>query len=130
MPSASITPRKTKRGGRPYAVRLRLGGRAYPVEHGGSFPTMREARIRRDLIAGELAAGRNPKDLLRTLTEQPKTRTFAQWAEAYRRADIADETRKNTASHLKRLLQLSGNETRRRSLRATCRNGWVFRWAT
>ena len=73
MPSASITPRKTKRGGRPYAVRLRLGGRAYPVEHGGSFPTMREARIRRDLIAGELAAGRNPKDLLRTLTEQPKT---------------------------------------------------------
>ena len=122
MPSASITPRKTKRGGRPYAVRLRLGGRAYPVEHGGSFPTMREARIRRDLIAGELAAGRNPKDLLRTLTEQPKTRTFAQWAEAYRRADIADETRKNTASHLKRLLQLSGNET--------CRNGWVFRWAT
>ena len=60
---------------------------------------MREARIRRDLIAGELAAGRNPRDLLQTLAEQPKTRTFAQWAEAYResRADIADETRKNTA---------------------------------
>jgi integrase len=106
MPSASITARKTKAGGRRYAVRFRLGGRAYPVEHGGSFPTMREARIRRDLIAGELAAGRNPKDLLRSLTAQPTPRTFAQWAESYResRADIGDETRKNMASHLKRLL--------------------------
>ena len=56
MPSASITARKTKRGERRYAVRFRLGGRAYPVEHGGSFSTMREARVRRDLIAGELAA--------------------------------------------------------------------------
>ena len=28
MPSASITARKTKRGGRRYAVRYRLGGRA------------------------------------------------------------------------------------------------------
>jgi hypothetical protein len=42
MPSASITVQKTKGGRRRYAVRFRLGGRAYPVEHGGSFPTMRE----------------------------------------------------------------------------------------
>jgi hypothetical protein len=99
--SASITVRKTTRGRPRYTVRYRLGGRAYPVEHGGSFATMREARIRRDLIAGELAAGRNPQDLLRTLTERPKTRTFAQWAEAYRqsRPDNGDETRKNTVSH-------------------------------
>jgi hypothetical protein len=108
MASASITTRRTTRGKR-YVVRFRLGGRAYPIEHGGSFPTMREARIRRDLIAGELAAGRNPRDLLRTLTEQPRVRTFARWAEVYResRPDIGDETRKNTASeavaaHLRR----------------------------
>jgi hypothetical protein len=44
MPSASITVRKTKGGRRRYAVRFRLGDRAYPVEHGGSFSTMREAR--------------------------------------------------------------------------------------
>jgi hypothetical protein len=56
MASASITTRKTKGGGRRYVVRFRLGGRAYPIEHGGLFPTMRVARIRRDLIAGELAA--------------------------------------------------------------------------
>jgi len=66
---------------------------------------MREARIRRDVIAGELAAGRNPCELLRTLTEQPKVRTFREWALAYceSRLDIGDETRKTTRSHLKRL---------------------------
>ncbi len=47
MASASITARSGKNGKR-YVVRYRLGGRAYPVEHGGSFATMREARIRRD----------------------------------------------------------------------------------
>jgi hypothetical protein len=69
MASASITTRKTKGGGRRYVVRFRLGGRAYPIVHGGLFPTMREARIRRDLIAGELAAGRNPADALRGMAE-------------------------------------------------------------
>ena len=61
MASASITTRKTNSGGRRYVVRFRRGGRYFPIEHGGSFPTMREARIRRDLIAGELAAGRDPR---------------------------------------------------------------------
>jgi integrase len=110
MASASITTRKTRSGARRYVVRFRSGGRYFPIEHGGSFPTMREARIRRDLIAGELAAGRNPRDLLRTLTEQPGTRTFAQWAKSYRenRVDIGEETRKNTVSHLTRLLPTFG----------------------
>jgi hypothetical protein len=31
-------------------------------QHGGSLSTMRETRARRDLIAGELAAGRNPPE--------------------------------------------------------------------
>jgi hypothetical protein len=42
---------------RRYQVRYRLCGRAYPVEHGGVFPTMREAKVRVGLIGGELAAG-------------------------------------------------------------------------
>jgi len=70
MASASITVRKTKAGEKRYQVRYRLGGRAYPIVHGGSFPTMKEARARRDFIAGELAAGRNPADALRALAEQ------------------------------------------------------------
>lgn len=39
---------------------------------------MKEARSRRDLIAGELAAGRNPALFLHGLTEQPKTRILAE----------------------------------------------------
>jgi integrase len=111
MASASITTRKTRSGVKRYVVRFRRGGRYFPIEHGGSFATLREARIRRDVIAGELAAGRNPRDLLRTEAERPKTRTFAEWAEAYResRPDIGEETRKNTVSHLKRLLPTFGD---------------------
>jgi integrase len=112
MASASITTRKTQSGSRRYVVRFRRGGRYFPVEHGGTFGTLREARIRRDLIAGELAAGRDPREALRALQiVAGAPRTFASWAEAYRssRLDIGDETRKNTASHLKRLLPTFGD---------------------
>jgi hypothetical protein len=44
MASATITVRTTKAGAKRYVVRVRLGGRAYPIEHGGSFQTMKEAR--------------------------------------------------------------------------------------
>ena len=49
MASVSIRRRQTKSGSR-FQVRYRLGGRAYPLQHGGSFATMKEARLRRDLI--------------------------------------------------------------------------------
>jgi integrase len=109
--SAFVVTRKTKTGDPRFVVRYRLGGRAWPVQHGGSFQTMKDARARRDVIAGELAAGRNPADLLQTMSERPKVRTFAEWAEAYRasRPDIGEETRKNMASHLKRLLPAFGD---------------------
>jgi hypothetical protein len=102
MPSLTITTRQTTSGPR-YVVRFRLGGRAYPIVHGGSFRTLKEAKARRDFIGGEIAAGRNPADALRTLGEMPKVRTFTEWAEAYRtsRVDIAAETAKNLSSHLK-----------------------------
>jgi integrase len=108
MPSLTITTRKTRSGPR-YVVRYRLGGRAYPVEHGGSFRTLREAKIRRGLVAGELAAGRNPRILLEAVTAAPSpVRTFAEWAEVYRssRVDYAQETAKNTRSHLKALNEM------------------------
>jgi integrase len=102
MSSLTITTRQAKDGPR-YVVRFRLGGRAYPIAHAGSFRTLKEAKARRDFVAGELAAGRNPADALRAMTERPAVRTFAQWAEAYRtsRVDLADETTKNVSSHLK-----------------------------
>jgi integrase len=110
MPSAFITTRTTKGGGRRYVVRFRLGGRAYPIEHAGSFPTMKEARARRDFVAGELAAGRNPADALRAMVSAPARRTVAEWAKQYEasRIDYAEETAKNLGSHLKRILHVFG----------------------
>jgi integrase len=109
MASAYIVTRKASTG-RRFVVRYRLGGRAWPIQHGGSFPTMKEARARRDVIAGELAAGRNPADFLTAMVQRPTVRTFAEWAESYgmSRPDIGEETRKNMASHLKRLLPTFG----------------------
>src|SRR5829696_1976429 len=97
MASAFITTRSGPR----YVVRYRLGGRAYPIEHGGSFRTLREARARRDFIAGELAASRNPADALRALMERPKMRTFSEWAASYEksRVDIAERTQAVIRSH-------------------------------
>jgi integrase len=110
--SASITPRKTK-AGRRFVVRYRLGGRTYPVQHGGSFATLREARARRDLIAGELAAGRHPADLLGTLTAEPTpTVTFAVWRDRFlaSRLDLDDNTTKNYRSSLAKACETFGDE--------------------
>jgi hypothetical protein len=41
MASASITTRTTSRRERRYHVRYRLGGRAYPLVHAGSFRTLK-----------------------------------------------------------------------------------------
>jgi hypothetical protein len=43
-----------------YRVFFRVGGRESVPRHGGSFSAIREAKIRRDYIAGELAALRMP----------------------------------------------------------------------
>ena len=110
MASVFVTTRR-RATATSYAVRYRLGGRAYPIQHGGSFKTMREARARRDLIAGELAYGRKPADLLRAITDTRPVRTFGDWAEAYldtRRVDSADETIKAIGSHLKTVLPTFG----------------------
>jgi integrase len=105
MASLAITTRQTASGLR-YVVRYRLGGRAYPIVHGGSFKTLREARARRDLVAGELAAGRNPALVLRAPAETPRTRTFSEVAEAYRasRVDFAPASALNLQSQLRTIV--------------------------
>ena len=111
MASASITVRTTKTG-RRFVVRYRLGGRAYPVEHAGTFPTMREAKIRRDLVAGELAAGRNPRLLLDAMRQAPPAvKTFREWAEEYRasRVDLASATRDAIQVRTATLMPLIGH---------------------
>jgi integrase len=63
-------------GQRRYDVKYRLGGRGFRLLHGGSFRTVKEAQLRRDMIAGELAAGRDPRVLLARLANPPVPRTF------------------------------------------------------
>jgi hypothetical protein len=75
MASVSITRRRVASGVR-YVVRYRLGGRAYPIVHGGSFTRERDATARRDFSAGELAAGRNPAKALQALAAIPVRRTL------------------------------------------------------
>jgi hypothetical protein len=64
MPSCSITRYTVSDGSKRYRVTYRLGGRETPTLHGGSFRLEREARARRDCIAGELAAMRVPNLML------------------------------------------------------------------
>jgi integrase len=107
MSSVSIRRRETS-----FQVRYRLGGRAYPLVHGGSFKTLKEARLRRDLVAGELAAGRNPAEILRMLAEaSEQRRTFADLYDAFTasRVDVAEATKANYATHRIRLLDLLGD---------------------
>lgn len=127
MASHSITVRRTSSGEKRYVCRFRLGGRAYPVQHGGSFRTLREAKLRDDLIAGELAAGRNPADALRAAVEAPpRTRTLREWSARYEssRLDLAAETAKNLSTHFKRILPTLGDRDPHTITVADCQE-WV-----
>jgi hypothetical protein len=108
--SLTITTRHAKDGAR-YVVRYRLGGRAYPIVHAGSFRTLKEAKARRDFVAGELAAGRNPVDAMRSLVEQSRWRTLREWSETYTasRVDFAEQTKINMQSHLKLIVDALGD---------------------
>jgi integrase len=109
MPSLTITTRQTASGPR-YVVRYRLGGRAYPIVHAGAFRTLKDAKARRDLVGGEIAAGRNPRDLLEQLVAAAPARTFATAVAEYERSrvDAADATRGKIVSHLRTFVELHG----------------------
>lgn len=64
------------KGQKRYDVKYRRGGRGFPLLHGGTFRTMTEARARRDLIAGELANGRDPRILLAAIAHPPQPLTL------------------------------------------------------
>jgi integrase len=107
---AYITRRET-RGGTRYVVRYRMGGRGFAVQHAGSFRTMKEARARRDLVAGELAAGRDPRATLQTVAHTPPARTLAEWADAWAasRRDMAASSHRKLAPHRARIDRALGH---------------------
>lgn len=114
-PSCYITARVTPNGKKRWVVRYRLppGGREAKLIHGGSFPTRREAQQRRDFIAGEIAAGRDPRlALLAIATTQPD-RTIREWAEAWlgTRLDLEPASVRSYRSNLGRFLNAFGDHT-------------------
>ena len=88
---------------------FRVGGRDTANTYAGSFGTMREARLRRDWVAGELSAKRVPK---LTLLAAPATpRTLRQAAEEWKasRVDVTEATRVLHRVALDRVLPLLGD---------------------
>jgi integrase len=109
MPSAWVERRKTRRGGSGYRVKFRLGGRESVARYAGSFRTMREARVRRDWVAGELAAMRVPD--VTTLAEPPTAPTLRDVAQRWQdsRVDVREATRIQHRTALGRVLPILGD---------------------
>jgi hypothetical protein len=98
-------------GGR-WQVRYRLGGLESRIRYGGTFRTQREARARRDWIAGELAAMRVPAlELLAASDRSSRTETVRAAAEAWRssRLDVSAGTDATYAVSIGRILPALGS---------------------
>ncbi len=111
MSPAHIRTRSTQ-SGRRFDVRFRFGGRGYAVQHAGTFRTLKEARTRRDLVAGELAAGRDPRVLIAELGHAPipppTVRALsAAWIAS--RLDLKPKTRETYSGRLKRMNERFGD---------------------
>lgn len=109
MASTWVRRRRTSRGGVRYRVEFRVGGRESHCRYGGSFVTMREAKIRRDFIAGELAALRVPD--IGGLVEAPASPTLRAVAERWQasRVDVRESTRVQHRTALGRVLPILGD---------------------
>ena len=111
MATITINTRKTASGKR-YDVRYRLGGRTYPVVRAGTFKTEREAKARRDLVAGEIANLRNPADLLVALADTTEQAiSLSTWSERFlaSRIDVDVNTKKNYTSALRKVGETFGD---------------------
>lgn len=126
MSGAHIRTRSTRDGKRRYDVRFRRGGRGYPVEHAGTFKTQAEARARRDLIAGELAAGRDPRILLGRIENPAPIVTVADLSASWlsSRVDVKDSTSSVYGQHVARILVAFGARPVD-SLTAADVRGWI-----
>jgi integrase len=107
----SITARK-RRSGTRYVVRYRLGGRFYPLIHAGSFRMLKDARTRRDLVAGEIAAGRDPTGLLTAIVAVPEAVVpVSEWRGRFlaSRIDVDENTIRNYRTALTKACERFGD---------------------
>jgi len=109
MASTWILTRPTVDGGKRHRVMFRVGGREAANRYGGSFTTRREAEIRREWIARELAAQRVPD--VKALARTPAPTTIRTLAERWRasRLDVAAGTLQTYRVNLGRLLPRVGD---------------------
>jgi integrase len=109
MPSVWITIRQTKGGGKRYRVLYHLGGRGARTRYAGSFKSKREALLRKNWVAGELAALRVP-DLAFEAAESPAAPTLAEAAARWQasRVDVAGSTSTQHQTALNRALPMLG----------------------
>jgi hypothetical protein len=107
MASAWIARRVTKDGQTRYRVMFRVGGRESSPRYAGSFLTAREAKVRRDFVAGELAGMRIPDMRLLAPEQAP---TLAVVAERWRvsRVDVAGATAATHRVNLRRVVDVLG----------------------
>jgi integrase len=89
MPSAWIE-RAALKSGTSYRVKFRVGGREDVPRRAGCFRTNREAKIRRDWVAGELAAMRVPDLRLVSSTAETLRELADRWKAS--RVDVAAGT--------------------------------------
>lgn len=103
---------RSPKGTRSYQVLYRRGGRGWPIETAGTFKTEREARLRRDLIAGWLAQALDPKTELAKHAAATSTKTYRQVAAEYKtsRIDHTPASARNVESHLRRLNAIYGDQ--------------------
>lgn len=109
--SCHIRTRTLRGGERRFIVRYRRGGRGFAVEHGGSFRTVKEAKLRQTLILDWLAAGKDPRVELAVLAAEVETGRFrdlaAKWLEG--RHGIADSTRTTYQGHIDLMVKRWGD---------------------
>lgn len=105
MSSVHIRTRVLPGGDRRYIVRYRRGGRGFPVTHAGSFPTLKQARVRRDLVAEWLAAAKDPAVELKAVLNPQQADTIAPLAQQWlaSRHSISDLTRATYQGYLTRI---------------------------
>lgn len=110
MSPAWIRPRKTRNGKTRYMVTYRLhSGDQNAIYSAGTFPLASEAKTRRDLVGGWLAAGLNPKTELAKLNTPPTVdRDYTAWADAYESSRIDVKNTRTLSSQLVKLRSVFG----------------------
>jgi integrase len=103
-----IERRPTSAGKTRYRVKYALGGAGTPKHYAGSFATRREALIRKQWIAGGLAALRVPD--FSALSQPVQAPTFAEAAQRWQasRVDVAEATSVQHRTALNRVLPIIG----------------------